>query len=66
MYLFIQNLLLNRKFFQFKNNFPALHPEERNQSQHLRKAEKVLLSFGSESRTVYVVGTFDSVVHPMK
>lgn len=44
MYLFIQNLLLNRKFFQFKKNFPALHPEERNQSQHLRKAEKVLLS----------------------
>lgn len=44
MYLFIQNLLLNGKFFQFKNNLPALHPEERNQSQHLRKAEKGLLS----------------------
>lgn len=65
MYLFIQNLLLNWKFFQFKKNFPALHPKERNQSQHLRKAEKVLLSLWLWEQNPYVVGTFDSMLFPL-
>lgn len=44
MYLFVR-LCFELKVFQFKNNFPALHPKQTNQSQPLREAGKVLLSW---------------------